>query len=331
MAFDWIQLSPNHYPPARFSHAMGFNPTTFHPIVFGGQSAVGAHSLNDTWEWDGADWNQLNTANSPGARTAMGYSIDIARQQTVIFGGFDGSNTLSANNETWVFDGTDWTQKFPAHSPSARWFSSMGYDFGNSTVVLWSGRNNASLDLHDTWKWNGTDWTQVFPASSPTVGEYWPRNMVFDNIQNSVLFFGGAQPSSVLLPGKTWKWSGSGNTWTQLSPSHPSTSRQLASLAHLPLSINSGTLMFGGANTFQLLDETWLFSSIAPFSATMDWTQQSPAHHPSARENTVMMYSSLFDYVLLFGGETTGTIANSETWIYVDVEPHSLHLETSSR
>jgi hypothetical protein len=41
-------------------------------------------------------------------------AYDAARGQVVLFGGYDGSGYL---NDTWVWDGTNWVQKFPATVP----------------------------------------------------------------------------------------------------------------------------------------------------------------------------------------------------------------------
>ena len=55
--------------------------------------------------------------NMPPARFGNGIAYDAAREQVVLFGG--GVTCCSGNyfNDTWVWDGTTWTQVFPVTSP----------------------------------------------------------------------------------------------------------------------------------------------------------------------------------------------------------------------
>ena len=68
-------------------------------------------------------------------------------------------------NDTWEWNGTAWTQKSPATSPSARYYFAMA-DEGNGKILLFGGQNGSGL-LGDTWEWNGTTWTQKSPAHAP--------------------------------------------------------------------------------------------------------------------------------------------------------------------
>jgi hypothetical protein len=51
-------------------------------------------------------------------------AYDAAHAQVVLFGGI-GSGALF--NDTWTWDGTDWTKRTPAHLPSARYRHAMAY------------------------------------------------------------------------------------------------------------------------------------------------------------------------------------------------------------
>ena len=103
-------------------------------------------------------------------------------------------------NDTWMWDGTDWTQLVPAASPSA-YLSPFVFNASSGTSVLFIGFESSS----DTWTWNGATWTDVLPgASYPWLYE---SNMVYDVLHNQVVLFGGmaqnAQGSSI-LSNQTW-------------------------------------------------------------------------------------------------------------------------------
>jgi len=79
---------------------------------------------------------------------------DAAHGQILMFGGL-GSGYLS---DTWVWDGTGWTQLSPASAPPARSDASLAFDVQHARVVLMGG-TNASGTLKDTWYWDGSNWT----------------------------------------------------------------------------------------------------------------------------------------------------------------------------
>ncbi len=125
-------------------------------VLFGGNNGTG--NFGDTWIWDGTNWKQVTPQNSPPARSFHQMVYDSAHDQVVLFGG-GGSNTASNNsgllNDTWLWDGTNWTQATPANSPTARNRFGMAFDAGHAQAVLFGGRDAASDFLGDTWTWSG--------------------------------------------------------------------------------------------------------------------------------------------------------------------------------
>src|SRR5262245_52880152 len=75
------------------------------------------------------EWHPLSVP-SPQIPCALAY--DKARREVVLFGGLDNDTP----GQTWTFDGNDWTQKFPAHSPPSRRGHKIVYDEGRGIVVL---------------------------------------------------------------------------------------------------------------------------------------------------------------------------------------------------
>ena len=72
----------------------------------------------------------------------MGMAYDAARGEVVLFGG----RRLRLLDDTWTWDGTDWTERSPRHrSPSARDSMGMAYDAARGEVVMFGGSDAARL------------------------------------------------------------------------------------------------------------------------------------------------------------------------------------------
>ncbi len=273
--------------------------------MFGGYSASGA-ALNDTWVWDGKQWSQKSPATSPSARLHHAMAFDAARGQVVLFGGQTSLvGFVTYLNDTWTWDGSNWTLMSPAHSPAVRGNLGLAYDSANAKVVLYAGCNN-STSWSDTWTWDGNDWTAQTPSSNP--GARNSHMMVYDSAHGQVVVFGGTngQVGSSLL-NDTWTWDGS--NWTQFKGSTPP-GRMLAGMAYD--STQKKTVLFGGMPNFtSMLSDTWLWDGSS-------WTQITPPTSPSARHDHTMAYDSARGQTLLFGGNLTASSStvSADTWLF---------------
>jgi hypothetical protein len=55
---SWQELSPESWPSERGSPAMAYDPARKRIVLYGGFDSL-QNQLDDTWEWDGQDWNCL--------------------------------------------------------------------------------------------------------------------------------------------------------------------------------------------------------------------------------------------------------------------------------
>jgi sugar lactone lactonase YvrE/uncharacterized protein (DUF2345 family) len=200
---NWTLLSPATTPGGRASASMVYDAATGNVVMFGGLSNAGMF-LNDTWTWNGTTWTQASPSASPSARAAYSMAYDAAHGQVVLFGGLEYSSGFVDLNDTWTWDGTNWTQKSPANVPPVRDTAAMAYDPAQGQVVLFGGLNDpADTYLGDTWVWNGTNWTELSPASSPSA-RYAGNGIDYDAAQGQLILFGGADSSTVF--NDTWYW-----------------------------------------------------------------------------------------------------------------------------
>ena len=197
---NWSQVMSATNPSARYGTAMAYDSAHGQAVLLGGETFAVA-VLNDTWVWDGANWTQKSPQTSPPARCFHAMVYDSAHGQVVLFGGH--SNTTGNDfSDTWVWDGSTWTQQSPQTSPPARQFPAMAYDSTHGQVVLFGGFASAgSKILGDTWTWDGKNWTQQSPAMSPPASN--APAMAYDPMHDQTVLFGGYSGS---YSANTWTW-----------------------------------------------------------------------------------------------------------------------------
>jgi PKD repeat protein len=245
---SWTQLNPATSPAARCCAELAFDSARGRVVLFGGAHVKGTMVYSDTWEWDGTNWTQAMPTTVPTGRWDHGITYDAARGVTVMFGGV-GPNGTKAVNETWTWDGANWTQHLPATPPAARISPSLTFDSLHNAVVLFGGASQTSY-LNDTWTWDGANWSQLAPASAPSIRE--AVQLSFDSVRGRAVLFGGYDGKNYF--NDTWEWDGS--DWTQLMPASSPSARLRAGMV-----FDSGrgrTVLFGGrTGSTALAGDTW--------------------------------------------------------------------------
>ena len=251
----WIQAMPAVSPTARHSHAMAFDHLRQRAVIFGGFVNLSGGNLGDTWEWDGANWNQQVTTIQPLARHAHAMAFDGATGKVILFGGYDGnSNGGIAMADTWTWDGLTWTQLSPATTPPARHSHAMSFDTLRQRLVMFGGYSQANLShLGDTWEWDGSDWSLAQAANAP--GPRRAHAMAFDPVRGGTVLFGGYDGQDL---GDNWSWDGT--LWTLLPTTAAPSARHGAGMVYC--SQQQATVLFGGRfRNGTILGDTWTTSS----------------------------------------------------------------------
>lgn len=143
----------------------------------------------------------------PGVpRAGFGFSLadDRATHEIVLFGG------VGDYTSTWLWNGTAWTLAHPKSSPAGRFGASAAYDPQTRTVMLFGGRLEPGLPVHDTWAWNGTTWGALDSgAGGPPPGE--GSDMAWDPAINQMVLL--TRSGVISSPAATWIWAG--NHWIE--------------------------------------------------------------------------------------------------------------------
>jgi hypothetical protein len=221
-------------------------------------------------------------------------AYDRARGECVLFGGGSGASTWFA--DTWTWNGTTWTQKFPASSPSPRYGCAMAYDSARQVVVLFGGFVPSGLDVGDVWEWNGTNWTQrTFPGGPSARGGH---RLAYDDARGTTLLYGGFSTPGQSTLADTWLWDGT--SWT----SGPGGPGSLCDQLFVYDAWRQRIVLFGGlrilAATQTDLALTWEWNGLG-------WTQRTTATSPSARSAIACGFSPLGNGRVLCGGGATST------------------------
>jgi hypothetical protein len=304
---SWSNVTPaGASPDPRTEHAMIYDSARQKVVLFGGRSS--GNFVADSWEWNGTDWAPVTpSGKSPAARAEHAMVYDSALHRAVLFGGYD----FARDNDTWVWDGTAWTEKThkTANTPDARSEQGMAYDEARQNVVIfggWGASSGATGPLGDTWTWDGTNWVDA-GTLTPAPRARWHHGMAYDRERQVVVLFGGLDDSTpvALLKQDTWIWDG--GSWADVTPtgSKPSPREQFAMAYD---SARKQVVLFGGYD-FSYRQDTWVWDGAA-------WTDVTPSgSKPSTRQYPVMAFDEARGRMVLFGGlDGTRAILQQDTW-----------------
>jgi len=108
-----------------------------------------------TWEWNlKTGWKKVWSSPRFNNLFYPTLAYDEVRRETVLFGA---KAQGIQEDQTWIWNGKTWSQRFPKTIPPKRSAPRMLFlpEFGG---IVMFGRNNYGSKDHTTWLWNGTDW-----------------------------------------------------------------------------------------------------------------------------------------------------------------------------
>ena len=239
----WNQSTPTPAPAARYGSAMAYDGSRDRMILFGGKSATTV--FQGTWEYRNGAWRDLMPPTTPPARLRHALAYDVERDSIVMFGGATGSDLASvALDDTWEWNGADWTPLVLSAHPPARAGHALVYDPLAHQIVLVGGQalipGATSLDdrfgrFDDVWALDRENnrWVQrasfVGPREGHTVDRVFGRLRVFGG------FAGNLDPVS-----DTWVF---GSTWEQV---HASRASRRGGHAAFPSRDGTAMIVWGG-------------------------------------------------------------------------------------
>jgi ell wall binding domain 2 (CWB2) len=179
----WAQQHPAVSPPARYTACAAADDATGQFLMYGGMAdgADGSVDLNDTWNWTGANWQQLTPATSPpGGECQMTY--DAARKMVVMLVEAPAGAPDAGVMQTWIWNGGTWSHAadVPTAVPGAGGPVPISFDPDTQTDLAYVGETTCTqlgashssqcVQLDQLWSFDGSTWTQAQAANNPQTG-----------------------------------------------------------------------------------------------------------------------------------------------------------------
>lgn len=256
-------------------------------------------------------------ANHPSPRTLARMAWDSRQNVAVLFGGRGAQDSATgvthSSDETWIWTGGTWVQRFPATTPPGRAAHSMTYDADNGRVLMFGGRVEAvdrdanPTVLNDLWAWKDDNWTRIDENSAEHPPARHASAFAYDPDRDRLVLYGGnnyaADGFTLRAIYDTWEFAD--GQWTRIAADGP----QVAKPAMVYDAANKRMLMLGvtenGANVLMYSYDT----------AARTWTQLTPAALPPCVNEGHFVYQQHNNRPLLFGGVClTGTAPLDEFW-----------------
>lgn len=280
--------------------------------------AVLVDNVGGTWTWDSATriWIRPYPAHNPSNRSAIPLAWDGNLNGVLMFGG----NAGGAKNDTWLWNGSDWTLVAPATtSPPARYGAGMVWDSVHNQVVLFGGHTGASADViyNDVWVWNGSDWSQAAPDTSKgaPAGRY-NFAMAYDPVNQAVVIYGGNQGTPA-TSNDTWLLTtgdGVNYQWSNPLGLNPTADYAPVARANVVMTwdpVHRVIVLFGGSVNNA---ETWEWDTSA-----LTWTFQGLKVSPTGRNQHLMWFDPSLQQVVVTQGTGGGSLNDVWTWDGVGV------------
>lgn len=300
---QWGPIVPPVAPSPRSGALMAFDLLNNRTLLFGGNWS------NEFWSYANGVWTQLTPAVLPGPRARANLATNPLTGATVMYGGQGGSHPNSID-ETWVFDGTVWSQVTSPVTPGGRVFHAMAYDLGRQVFVLYGGRRdifNPMQVLGETWEFDGTVWSQSFASPAPPA--LLDAAMAYHPQLGKVMLFGGTDWNGAAQDGT---WTFDGTSWTQVNTTGVRPPARAACQLVPVLGRNVLTLVGGrDPQTLVIHNETWEHDGT-------NWRKIDNVYggiYPP-RAAFGVAHDIVRDRIVAFGGVQANNALRDDTWEY---------------
>ena len=301
-ATDKWSVRPAKTPIPSVEYDMAFDPITGEVVL---KSEYFYSGGPETWSYNLSTnkWKNLNPYGTTPSSIGNGMVYDRVCGTMVV-------NGYGPGPQTWMFNHSNntWIQMNPIAPIPTRERGAMSYDVRAERTVLFGGYLYLySMEAsNETWTYDSRNntWTNRTPSISPSARIC--SVISYIDSTSEILLFGGASDWRYgICYNDTWKYNYTTNNWTNLTkPNGPSLYSSFSS---------SNTMVYNAKRNEVLLTlgaSTWIFDV-----STNDWTQINTATTHRSGYGCTLVYDSINDETVLFGGcSYDGWLG--ETWAF---------------
>ncbi|UCE12215.1 MAG: hypothetical protein JSV04_08410 [Candidatus Heimdallarchaeota archaeon] len=315
-------------PAPRSDFAMAYDNDSNRIIIYGGLACafskescyfIDVQILNDIWALDleTNTWEELKPSTSPPPLWGHRMVYDSVNKKVILFGGgktYDWKTMSSQNrsSETWEYDSVtnSWSNLSISSTPTPRYYHGMVYDTNLQKIYLFGGRQIVTA-ISDTWMFDyqNMTWTELTPnitpldKSDPYYMHDFARSayaMAYDSHNQKIIFHGGSNAGAGIT-NSTWVYDALNNSWEEKTPPESPGRRYHHSMVYDKTL--SKCILFGGGTAppeggyVENLGDTWAYNY-----TSNSWEDVPVTNSPTPRYSHEMVYSSLNDQVVMFGG-----------------------------
>ena len=298
-------LAPVVQPPDREGALMAHDPVRGRTLLAGGRLA-GGNQAQDTWEFDGATWQQRvpTTQLNWNRPTRLVYAPQ--RSQILAVSGEDVNGGTPMRIHAWT--GSNWALVNSTGPLSRAQNFAVAWDSQRGVLVMFGSAFGA-----ETWEWNGTSWAQRGTGGPVPRGEH---RMTYDAARQVVVLYGGISLQNQQL-NDTWEWNGV--YWLErfgiASPTVQARGALDYDSTRQRVVLHGGYTVNGGETgaVYEFDGSGWLL-------------RQAPSG-PSSVHSHCMAYDAATARFVVFGGLTSGILQRSRALSFVtgyvaDSAPH---------
>lgn len=309
-------LNSSEAPPPRYGTSGAYDPFAGTALLFGGLSNRSI-PYNSTWEWQNGSWRHLPTAQAPSPRGEAAVAEDPAQEGLLLYGGHGAAGPLG---DTWAFENGSWMNLTAAAGtgPSPRYESAMAWDPALNEDILFGGRSYAAI-FNDTWAFFNGHWREVVTAGPPTNGAppgRYGASLVWDPNLSGLLLFGGATSQSGTGGVVNDTWIFENGTWSSIHLTGAGPAPRRFAAMGFDGSLDA-VVLFGGESALgAALGDTWTIQGTAWAPVTAPPGAASPSGRWLATAIGVDPGAPSRSYLLLFGGASSNTTDQNDTWLF---------------
>ncbi len=197
-------------PEGRVSAQLIYHPASKGLLLIDGYQIHPDSPTNNVWKWDGKEWKILK-AKGPGSRSLSSGKLNTRTGVIWMFGGVGRGNYGNMKNDTWGFDGKQWSQ-IQTNNIGTRDHHQMIYADHLDAFVLYGGQNEDRKEDTLTWVLKNNMYKSM---AIPGPGGRAHYGLSYDPTRMKVVLYGGIQNRKTMYD----LWEFDGSSWIQIPAS----------------------------------------------------------------------------------------------------------------